>query len=182
MGMHGKAKFRDLFIGTTIERVIRIGTRPVLMVKNKPAGAYKNVVAATDFSDSAQKALHIAAQIAPRTDLHILYSYDFPDTDIGMRINRYAGDVVEKIEKDKLKKFVDVNKKLLKEAGITTGKVSSRLVQGQPAVCLTKEVKKVKADLISIGVHGRAGFVSAKLGGTAEDILSDPPCDVLVAK
>ena len=43
MGMHGKVKLRDMFVGTTIERVIRKGIRPVLMVRDKVQNDYKNI-------------------------------------------------------------------------------------------------------------------------------------------
>lgn len=57
MGMHGKATLRDMFIGTTIERVIGKGVRPVLMVKDKPFGDYKKVLVGTDFSAGSSNAL-----------------------------------------------------------------------------------------------------------------------------
>ena len=60
MGMHGKAKLLDMFVGTTIERVARKGTRPILMVKDKPLGDYKNILVGTDFSAGSKQALRIA--------------------------------------------------------------------------------------------------------------------------
>jgi nucleotide-binding universal stress UspA family protein len=37
MGAHRKRILRDVFIGTTIERVMRTGRHPVLMVNRPPA-------------------------------------------------------------------------------------------------------------------------------------------------
>jgi hypothetical protein len=47
---------------------------------------------------------------------------------------------------------------------------------------LTKKVRTFKADLLTIGAHGDVGFVlpGTKLGGTALEMLFNPPCDVLV--
>ena len=66
MGMHSKAKFRDLFVGTTVERVVRKGVLwPVLIVKNKPTGPYKNIVAAIDFAPGSKSALRTGYGIVP---------------------------------------------------------------------------------------------------------------------
>ncbi len=60
MGMHGKAKLIDMFVGTTIEKVIRKGIKPVLMVRDTPVDGYKNVLVGTDFSAGSKQAFHLA--------------------------------------------------------------------------------------------------------------------------
>ena len=42
MGAHRKQLLRDIFVGTTIERVIRTGPYPVLMVNNEVKQPYRN--------------------------------------------------------------------------------------------------------------------------------------------
>ncbi|MCK4503119.1 MAG: universal stress protein, partial [Desulfuromonadales bacterium] len=71
MGMHGKSKLRDMFIGTTIEKVIRKGNLPVLMVKDKPLGEYKNILIGTDFSAGSSQALCFARKLAPKGILNL---------------------------------------------------------------------------------------------------------------
>ena len=51
MGSHRKQLLLDIFIGTTIERVIRKGPFPVLMVNNEAQRRYEKVVAPVDMSD-----------------------------------------------------------------------------------------------------------------------------------
>lgn len=182
MGMHGKSKLRDMFIGTTIERVIRKGIKPVLMVKDKPLKDYKNILVGTDFSAGSKQALHVALELAPNGFFHLFHSYDIPDTYIGDKIMQYAGDVVAKSANDKLENFVRENSKTLKKFGIGSQNFRSWAAQGQVYKCLTDETRAVKSDLIAIGTHGRAGLMFYKLGGTAHDILANPPCDVLIAK
>ena len=50
----------DIFVGTTIERVIRRGTFPVLMVNNEAQRRYEKIVAAIDMSDTSANALRTA--------------------------------------------------------------------------------------------------------------------------
>ena len=75
MGMHGKAKLRDLFVGTTIERVLRKGTKSVLMVKDKPYQDYTRLLVGTDFSAGSSQALRVALKLAPSGTLHLVHCY-----------------------------------------------------------------------------------------------------------
>lgn len=181
MGMHGKSKFRDKFVGTTIEKVIRKGTLPVLMVKDKPLGEYNNILVGTDFSVGSSQALHFALKLAPKGTLNLVHFYNIPDTYIGDKISQYAGDVIQTSEKSKLEKFVnDHSADLIKTASVQPD-FHYRLAQGETYNGLLREAADVNAELISIGAHSRPRLMPYKLGGTAHDILTNPPCDVLVA-
>jgi nucleotide-binding universal stress UspA family protein len=50
VGAHGAHFIKDLFFGTTAEKVVRKGDRPVLVVKQAPQGPYRRVLVAVDFS------------------------------------------------------------------------------------------------------------------------------------
>ena len=60
MGSHRKQLLLDIFVGTTIERVIRKGSFPVLMVNNEAQRNYEKVVAPVDMSDASANALRVA--------------------------------------------------------------------------------------------------------------------------
>ena len=182
MGIHSKAKLRDMFVGTTIERVARKGTKPILMVKDKPLGEYENVLVGTDFSAGSKQALRIALELAPNGFFNLLHSFDFPDTYTGDKIAQYAGNVVVNFEKIRLEDFVKENEKLLKKFGIDPHHFRFWTTQGAVYPCLIREAEAVKADLIAIGTHSHLNLMPFKLGGTAQDLLANPPCDVLVAR
>src|SRR3546814_14105354 len=57
MGAHRKSILRGIFVGTTIERVMRTGGRPVLMVTTPTAGGYRRVVVAIGLSPEAPTAI-----------------------------------------------------------------------------------------------------------------------------
>ena len=59
MGSHRK-QLLDIIVGTTIERVIRKGAFPVLMVNNEAQRRYENVLAAVDMVDASADALRVA--------------------------------------------------------------------------------------------------------------------------
>jgi nucleotide-binding universal stress UspA family protein len=181
MGIHGKAKLRDLFVGTTIERVLRKGARPVLMVKDKPSADYSRLLVGTDFSAGSSHALQVSLKLMPNGVLHLVYSYNIPDTYIGDKISQYAGDVILKNARGKLEKFVQEHSKILQRFTDQQQNFKYRVVQGETFCSLTHEAAKLNADLIAIGVHSRDSFLPYRIGGTARDILINPPCDLLVA-
>ena len=182
MGMHGKSKLRDLFVGTTIERVLRKGTRPVLMVKDKPHEDYARLLVGTDFSAGSSHALQVALKLLPSGSLHIVHSYEIPDTYIGDKISQYAGDVIVTTARGKLENFVQEHSKELQRFADQPQNIQYRVVHGEEFHSLTREAAKFNADLIAIGVHSRESFLPYRIGGTARDVLIAPPCDVLVAK
>ncbi|WP_020677362.1 universal stress protein [Geopsychrobacter electrodiphilus] len=181
MGMHGKSKLRDKFIGTTIEKVIRKGTLPVLMVKDKPLGEYKNLLVGTNFSAGSGQALRLALKLAPKGIVNLVHFYDIPDTDIGDKITQYTGDVIEASEKEKLEKFVKEYSFDLEKTAGEQPEFHYRLAQGEADNRLLREAVGLNAELIAIGAHSRPKLMPYKLGGIALDILTNPPCDVLVA-
>lgn len=178
MGIHGKVKLLDMFVGTTIERVIRKGITPVLMVRDKPQKDYGKVLVGADFSDGSTQAFHIGLQLAAKGEFHLLHSYMY----IGGHMARYMEDVLEDLANDKLDKFVKQNKDLLKKYKISTKNLHPGIAKGEPYACLLSAAAKVKPDLIAIGTNSHVSLMPYTLGGTAREILSDPPCDVLIGK
>ena len=60
MGSHRKQLLLDIFVGTTIERVIRKGSSPVLMVNNEAQRRYEKVVVPLDMSETSVDSLRVA--------------------------------------------------------------------------------------------------------------------------
>ncbi|HEX8664281.1 MAG TPA: universal stress protein [Beijerinckiaceae bacterium] len=79
MGSHRKQLLLDFFVGTTIERVIRMGSRPVLMVNKEAEAPYRSALAAIDISEPSAnairtaKALNIAGH-AQQTVVHAFHA------------------------------------------------------------------------------------------------------------
>ena len=72
LGFRGRHCFRDVFLGTTAERVVRKGDRSVLVVRNRPEEAYRRVLVAVDFSPaSAQLSAPspVPPAVSPQTTL-----------------------------------------------------------------------------------------------------------------
>ena len=63
MGAHRKQLLRDIFVGTTIERVIRTGHHPVLMVNNEVNAPYEVALTPVDLSDASANAIRTARTV-----------------------------------------------------------------------------------------------------------------------
>ena len=78
MGQHRKRLLRDVVVGTTIERVMRLGQRPVLMVNAPSERPYQRVLATLDMSDPSAHALRTANRLGllRRAELIIFHSFE----------------------------------------------------------------------------------------------------------
>ncbi len=180
MGMHRKARLRDLFTGTNIDRVIRRGSRPVLMVRHACSNAYQQVLVGSDFSPSADAALELALELAETGNIHLMHAFNIPDTYIGDKIEQYAGDVIAVNEKRKMESFLEEKREMIIASHKELAGVHVRVEQGAAYESLLAEADAISADLIAIGAHSGANFSPFKVGGTTHDILVNPPCDVLI--
>ncbi|MCE7886692.1 MAG: universal stress protein [Alphaproteobacteria bacterium PRO2] len=184
LGMHGKARLRDYFVGTTMERIIRSGLKPVLVVKNMTSGGYQKIVSGIDYSPGSRAAFRMAKDLAPRADFYTVHAYEIPY--YADKTYKYAISkaLVEERHKKKMDQFLRNETSHFKKTRKNgEGKIIGQLAAGKPHKILTKKIKSLKADLLTIGANEDAGLFlpGTKLGGTAMEILFDPPCDVLVA-
>src|SRR5690606_14326839 len=63
MGAHRRHLLGEVFTGTTVERVMRVGGRPVLMANRDDDAAYRTVLAAVDRSPLSAHALRTAVAL-----------------------------------------------------------------------------------------------------------------------
>ncbi len=184
MGMHSKAKFRDMFVGTTLERVARKITKPLLMVKDKPTGPYQSIITGIDFAPASRSALRTAMELSPHGVFELIHTYQIPvayPATAELALETYAQ--TEKAQNKAMIAFLNTEAAYFKK--IHNGqhkKINEKLVEGPAYDMLVKDAKTWKADLIAIGAHGNAIITPSKLGGVAEDILANPPCDVLLVR
>ncbi len=178
LGMHRKDVLMDMFIGTTAERVVRASGVPVLLVRERASGPYNRVMVGVDFSVYSRRAVEFAAGLVPDGQFHLVHAYDVPfkafldnkDTrrEISKRLSQQFQDMVEK----EMAAFLStVEEKALK--------VERVMQQGVVHEVIYRQVEKVKPDLLVVGTHGKTGVARAVLGSLAENLLRDPPCDVL---
>jgi nucleotide-binding universal stress UspA family protein len=65
-------------LGSTFGRLLRRSIVPVLVVKQRARSACKNIVVATDLSDTSRRALQVAMALFPDRRLGVLNAYEAP--------------------------------------------------------------------------------------------------------
>ncbi len=181
LGRHRKGHVRELFRGSTGERVIRYGRLPVLLVRNIARKPYKRILIGADFSPASERAAGFACQHFKDAALEICHAFDMAFAGLmgGVRTGskRTAKDeaaIAAMVEEEK--------RYFLKRLGKPAHNLRFHHVIGQAEEVLRREVRRRKPDLLVLGTHGRGALARAVIGSVAENFLRDPPCDILVVR
>lgn len=180
MGSHRKRILRDVFVGTTIERVMRTGHHPVLMVNAEPQGAYRQVLVATDMSETSKNALRTARSLGLLDGTSVSFVHAFEPLAKGMMI--YAGIEREKIEEHVAHEASEVRCRLtdfVAELQLGGLQYDLRLAEGPTFRSIKEIVGKEKPDLLVIGTRGLTGVKRVLLGSVADAMLRGIECDIL---
>ena len=176
LGGPGKGGLKELFAGTTVERVIRFSDTPVLMVTQHASGPYGRVVVAVDFSSSAQKALQWACRIAPGAEIHLIHAWQPPVRGDG-RDDAKAAAANRELRDQELNQL-----RALVASNVLARTLDLEMIEDEPCEAIRRAIATVNAELLVMGTHGRSRINSALVGSVAQEFLATPPCDVLVVK
>lgn len=180
MGSHRKQLLLDIFVGTTIERVIRKGAFPVLMVNNEAQRRYENVVIPVDLSDASAHALRIAQSTGIVTGERATLLYAFVALARGKMF--MAG-----YDKHRIDSYIASERRLAGEelaAYLSANNLDShqwrlRLEEGTPMEIISRAVSDMRPDLLVMGTHGRSAVVKALIGSVTEEALRSLSIDIL---
>lgn len=180
MGSHRKHFLLDIFVGSTIERVIRNGPFPVLMVNHEAQRRYLNVIAPTDMSDASAQAIRAASSLGligeqGATLLHAFLS-------VGKSKMLVAGmerPLVDDYVAVERKNATDELARFLVAHDLGRERWSLRVEEGGPIEVIARAVEQMSPDLLVMGTHGRSRLVKALIGSVTEEVLRSLNVDVL---
>lgn len=180
MGAHRKALLRDVFVGTTIERVMRTGQHPVLMVNRPPADPYRRAVLAADTSEASARALQSAAALGflGATEVSIVHAF----LPLAKGLMSYAAIETEKIEEHVAQAGQHARNEVVAFLGACCPDLlTHRLLvdEGAPFEVIRRAVERLDAELVVIGTRGHSGLKRILLGSVADEVLRTIECDVL---
>lgn len=72
IGLGREGAFGRFGLGKTMDRLLRRSRLPVLVVRDRPPGPYRHILAATDFSASSRHAIELAARLFPGADAGVV--------------------------------------------------------------------------------------------------------------
>lgn len=163
MGSGDYRKVGAAFRGTTVDRVIRSAECPVLAVKTRPRSAYGTIAVAVDRSEHSMRALEIALRMLPTAHITVIHVDDGTHAGVRKELEQAVGRVC---------------------AGIMPSLKAPPVIvkRGRAIDVLLREIDRIDPDLVAFGTHGRTGVSKLFMGSVAEMLLSNLPCDALVAR
>ena len=180
MGSHRKQLLRDIFIGTTIARAIRLDSFPVLMVNQEPTHPYGTMLAAIDLSEHSAAALQHAMTLGMigEVSVTLLHAF-FPYAKRMMARSGVSQDSIDEYVRSERQLVVDELARFVVGNDLAVPGHSVRVVEGQPFDVIADAVKELGPDLLVMGTHGRSGMVRVLLGSVTEEALRSLDVDIL---
>ena len=138
----------------------------------------RRVLAATDNSDSAYRAVEAAAELAKRIDAELIIvnvEQGYFDYTLGsLRDTDSVGDILEARSREILLRA--------REHAHRTGAANIRTVSGigDAAAFILDVAKREDVDLIVLGKRGRGRLAGILLGSVSQHVASLAPCSVQV--
>ncbi|MGE0336620.1 MAG: universal stress protein [Gammaproteobacteria bacterium] len=180
VGPHRRRRFKDVFVGTTAERVIRTSRCPVLVADAVPAGSYRHLLLAVDLSPASADVIRAVETLglARQAAITVVHAFDVFDDP---RLARASFDP------DSQQRFVDEARAraahaldtFLAELGFEPAVRLVRLNDSSAGHVVCDTAVEVAADLIALGTHGRSGLDKLLLGSVAQEVLQVTTVDVL---
>jgi nucleotide-binding universal stress UspA family protein len=144
----------------------------------------EHIVAATDFSDTSDRAMALAGKLAVAAGARLSLVHVYDPTPLGPAV-AYPAQVWTGA--DLAKQLETASKRELER---TRSEILARVKRVEPvtiahsssALAICDYAEEVKADLVVTGTHGRGGLAHMLIGSVAENIVRHAPCPVLAVR
>jgi len=198
----------DRLLGSDDLHLLRKCPCPVWLMKKNEKAKYQHIIAAVDFDDDEfneqfesssriinfklnQRILELSSLLAlsEMATLHVVNAYDVPHAGFISLWVEQADKVEKELFESEYRKrrsqmntMMDDLKQMLGDETFNYLSPRTHLVQGPPDRELPKLANSIDADLMVMGIISRSGVAGVIIGNTAENILSQLQCSVLVVK
>jgi nucleotide-binding universal stress UspA family protein len=145
---------------------------------------YEHILFCTDFSANAQVALPYAIDLAKKygATLHVLHVYQeaghIAEFELSSDTKNDYIRVAHLAGKEMEKRLEAICEETVKELG----SCQRKMVRGKPYIEIIRYAKETNIDLIVMASHGLSGLEHVLFGSTAERVLRESPCNVLIIK
>ena len=149
-------------------------------------GAYRKILVAVDGSAASAKGLREALRLAKAEGarlfiLHVVDEYPAFAALVGMMAGAPGADLVPALREGG-KRVLARAKTTAGKAGVPAKAILREMLSGPAAYPIVREAKKLGADLIVLGTHGRRGVRRLVLGSDAEQVVRTASVPVLLVR
>lgn len=179
LGRRGRGRFNGLLVGRTVDRMLRICRRPVLVVKTSVQGTYRRVLVSIDFTASSDAAIRVADRMRREEGMHVFHAINSKRE----AVLRDADVPEHVIRESRLMEEGAINARMRRKVarlGLDSTPMNYALAYGPPVCSILRHAHRLGADLIVAGKQGRSTLGSFLLGSVSSRVLSEATCDMLI--
>lgn len=185
IGTHGRTGLKRFFLGSISERVVRLSTTNVMVVRptDGGSGGYRRILVPTDFSRPAEAALELALRMAhDGAAIDLVHFWQVPMTATTPYAPfKAAEEALTTVRRAMRDAAESSGNQLVERYGAANLEVSFHAIEGAPAYGIQERLEENDYDLVVMGSHGRRGLRRFLLGSVAETTVRHAPCSVVVA-
>lgn len=173
VGPHRTRAVLDRLRETTMERIVRLSHRPVLLVRNRAETDYASALCLIDFSPASALAARIAQALVPGGRLALLHAFH--------ALHVRGGTDTEK-DSMPFRKEIEAECAAWRAANPELAKLPQcDIIEGPVGAVVRDRIGRDAPGFVAMGAHARPPLTRAVLGSLAADLLRDPPADLLIA-
>lgn len=180
IGPH-RRRLRDIFIGTTAERIVRHSQRPLLVAIQVPSAPYARTILALDFDDASRSAgrAALAMGLFEHMQVVVMHAFDTPARGMmqrSMEVPAAIDDYVAAEGREAAGKL----EALVRDLSLPASSHRAAAIRGSPARSILECAQSEGADLIVVGANKRKGFERLLIGSVTEEVLREAERDILI--
>lgn len=165
MGSQGATGFKEMFVGSNTEKVVRTSEIPVLVIKNDhPDFKVNHLAFATNLDHESKKVLQQVVDFAELLEakLHLVYVNTANDFKTSQDTDEHLKDYMDGLT------FTNYEFHVYNDSSVESG--------------ILNFARKINADLIGIATHGRKGLSHFFNGSISEDLVNHSKTPVVTFK
>jgi nucleotide-binding universal stress UspA family protein len=186
IGTHGRTGFERFMLGSVTEKVLRKAPCPVLSVPPHSEGqpespVFSHILAGTDFSEPADRAVEHALSLAQETNarLTLLHVLDWMP---GKDMERYPQFDADAYKRTVTRDARERLERLVPEEARNWCQPDLRIACGKPYREILRIAGEERADLVVAGVRGAGPVDRMLFGSTAQHLVRQAACPVLTIR
>lgn len=181
LGPHRRRGVREALTGSIAEKVLSTRKVPLLIVQQEPRGPYRNIVLALDLSPVSAAAVRAAESLLmlPQVSSIALHACQ-PPYEGRLAFAGVGTETLDAYGAEWARRGEMAVRDFLKEHSADFTRYRVVVAKGRPATAVLDATRRVRADLLVMGTHGRSRLGRILLGSVATEVLHSVGCDVLI--
>jgi len=184
VGSHRRSTIESFFVGSTGQKLIRGCPGTVWITRPDRHPGSQRILVASDLSAVCNKAVSIAGEIAALqgAELHVVHALEYA----WIKPLEGAGKGPDKLETWRQQRLATAKERLKNStAGLPVGAGGPpqlHIVEALAEDAILNTIDERAIDLLVMGTVARSGWSGWFIGNTAERILGQVPCSLVVVK